>query len=86
MVPNTRDQKKNKVIEVLNRSRALELRAIAQYMNQLYNLASMDYGALAAQVKLIAVDEMRHAETFAEQIKELSGEATATSKNLAKPT
>jgi bacterioferritin len=31
---------------------------------------------MAAKVKLIAIDEMRHAEMFAERIKELSGEPT----------
>jgi bacterioferritin len=36
----------------------------------------MDYGDLAAKVKLIAIDEMRHAEMFAERIKELGGEPT----------
>jgi bacterioferritin len=43
-------------------------------MNQHYNLDDMDYGELAAKMKLIAIDEMRHAETFAERIKELGGE------------
>jgi bacterioferritin len=37
----------------------------------------MDYGDLASKVKLIAIDEMRHAEMFAERIKELKGEPTA---------
>jgi len=37
----------------------------------------MDYGDLAVKVKLIAIDEMRHAEMFAERIKELNGEPTA---------
>ena len=34
----------------------------------------MDYGEFAAKIKLIAIDEMRHAEKFAERIKELGGE------------
>ena len=55
----------------------MELHAISQYMNQHYNLDDMDYGELAAKVKLISVDEMRHAETFAERVKELGGEPTA---------
>jgi bacterioferritin len=55
----------------------MELEAIAQYMNQHYNLDDMDYGDMAAKVKLIAIDEMRHAEMFAERIKELGGEPTA---------
>jgi bacterioferritin len=45
-------------------------------MNQHYNLDDKDYGELAAKVKLIAIDEMRHAEAFAERIKELGGEPT----------
>jgi bacterioferritin len=62
------------VLEVLNKARAMELQAITQYMNQHYNLDNLDYGELAAKVKLIAIDEMRHAEMFAERIKELDGE------------
>jgi bacterioferritin len=48
----------------------MELHAIAQYMNQHYNLDDRDYGDMAAKIKLIAIDEMRHAEMFAERIKE----------------
>jgi bacterioferritin len=76
MTEISRDEKKKKVLEVLNKARSMELFAIHQYMNQHYNLADMDYGDLAAKVKLIAIDEMRHAEMFAERIKELSGEPT----------
>ena len=75
---SSRQEKTAKVIDVLNQARGLELNAIMQYMNHHYNLADMDYGELAASVKLIAIDEMRHAEMFAERIKELGGEpATA---------
>ncbi len=77
MVKVTRETRKKKVIEVLNRARSMELQAIHQYMNQHYNLDDMDYGDLAAKMKLIAIDEMRHAELFAERIKELGGEPTA---------
>ena len=77
MVQSSREQRKKKVIEVLNKARSMELQAIHQYMNQHYNLDNMDYGDLAAKVKLIAIDEMRHAEMFAERIKELGGEPTA---------
>ena len=66
---STREQRKAKVIEVLNKARSMELQAITQYMNQHYNLDDMDYGDMAAKMKLIAVDEMRHAEQFAERIK-----------------
>ena len=71
-----RQKRKEKVIDVLNKARAMELQAIHQYMNQHYNLDDMDYGEMAAKIKLIAIDEMRHAEMFAERIKELGGEPT----------
>lgn len=76
MAKTERDKRRAKVIEVLNQARAMELAAITQYMNQHYNLDDKDYGELAAKVKLIAIDEMRHAEAFAERIKELGGEPT----------
>jgi bacterioferritin len=76
MVQKNRKERKKKVIDVLNKARAMELQAIHQYMNQHYNLDDMDYGEMAAKVKLIAIDEMRHAEMFAERIKELGGEPT----------
>jgi bacterioferritin len=76
MTQSNREDRKKKVIEVLNKARGMELQAIHQYMNQHYNLDDMDYGELAANLKLIAIDEMRHAEMFAERIKELGGEPT----------
>ena len=74
MAKASKEERRKKVIEVLNKARAMELLAIYQYMNQHYNLDDMDYGELAAKIKLIAIDEMRHAEMFAERIKELGGE------------
>jgi bacterioferritin len=74
MGKSTKEKRTQKVIEVLNKARAMELQAIHQYMNQHYNLDDLDYGELAAKLKLIAIDEMRHAEMFAERIKELGGE------------
>jgi bacterioferritin len=76
MAQNAREQRKKKVIEVLNKARGMELQAIAQYMNQHYNLDDMDYGDMAMKIKLVAIDEMRHAEMFAERIKEVGGEPT----------
>lgn len=69
--------RRTNVIEVLNKARAMELQAIYQYMNQHYNLDNMDYGELAAKNKLIAIDEMRHAEAFADRVEELGGEPVA---------
>ena len=77
MARDSRKKRKEKVVDVLNKARTMELQAIYQYMNQHYNLDDMDYGEMAAKVKLIAIDEMRHAEMFAERIKELGGEPTA---------
>ncbi len=74
MTESTREKRKQNVIDVLNQARAMELQAISQYMNQHYNLDDMDYGELAAKMKLIGIDEMRHAEMFAERIKEIGGE------------
>ena len=62
-----------KVIDALNTARGMELQAISQYMVQHYTLDEMDYGKLCAYQKLIAIDEMRHAEKFAERVKELGG-------------
>lgn len=69
---------KEQVIQVLNKARASELGAILQYMSQHYELADNDYGQFAQQLKLIAIDEMRHAEMLAERILVLGG--TPTSK------
>lgn len=43
MVQKTKEQRKEKVIDALNKVRGMELLAIAQYMNQHYNLDDMDY-------------------------------------------
>ena len=72
-----RQQMKDKVLEVLNQARSMELQAIHQYMNQHYNLDNWDYGTMAMNVKLIAIDEMRHAEMLADRIEELDGEPIA---------
>jgi len=76
----SKEERRNKVIEVLNIAREMELHAIYQYMNQHYGLDDKDYGELAGNIKLVAIDEMRHAEQFAERIKELGGEPVAESK------
>lgn len=70
------DPNVSKVIEVLNKARAMELQAIHQYMVQHYIMDDLDYGQLCAYLKLIAIDEMRHAEKFAERIEALGGKPT----------
>lgn len=84
MAKASKQTRRNKVIDVLNKARAMELQAISQYMNQHYNLDDMDYGELAAKIKLIAIDEMRHAEQFAERIKELGGEPVTVHEGTIK--
>ena len=76
MTDRSREERKKAVIQVLNEARKMELHAVVQYMNQHYGLDDMDYGELAGNIKLIAIDEMKHAEDFAERIKELGGEPT----------
>ncbi|MDR0337683.1 MAG: hypothetical protein LBI18_11390 [Planctomycetaceae bacterium] len=68
------------VIEVLNKARSMELCAILQYLNQHYGLDDDDYGQLASAVKKIAIDEMKHAEAFAERIKEIDGSLEPTTE------
>jgi len=76
LIPPSKEMRRSNVINVLNKARSMELHAIHQYMNQHYNLDNLDYGDLAAKVKLIAIDEMRHAEMFAERIEELKDQPT----------
>lgn len=64
------------VLDALNKARSMELQAIHQYMIQHYIVSDMDYGQLAAYIKLISIDEMRHAQSFAERIEALGGKPT----------
>jgi bacterioferritin len=73
-----RKTNRDKVIDLLNEARSAELTAILQYMSQHYELEDQDFGKLALQLKTIGIDEMRHAEMFAERILFLGG--TPTSK------
>jgi bacterioferritin len=73
-----------KVIEVLNKARSMELQAVVQYMNQHYGLDDDDYGRLASAVKKIAIDEMKHAEAFAERIKDIDGSQEPTTELSSK--
>lgn len=73
---NQNDANVQKVLDALNKARSMELQAIHQYMIQHYELDDMDYGTLCGYQKLISVDEMKHAEKFAERIEALSGKPT----------
>ena len=81
MTSQERQKRREAVIEALNTARSMELYAIHQYMYQHYALDDADLGELAGKMKLIAIDEMRHAEAFAERIKELGGDPTSDKAN-----
>ena len=70
--------KQQTVVNVLNKARSMELYAIHQYMNQHYGLDDDDYGKLASEMKKIAIEEMKHAEAFAERIKDICGDLEPT--------
>lgn len=70
---NETDPNVQKVIDALNTARRMEMQAIHQYMVQHYIMDDLDYGTLCAYLKLISIDEMRHAEKFAERIESLGG-------------
>lgn len=76
--------RREKVLAALAKGRAMEMFAISQYMLQHYTLDDLDYGVLASKIKHIAIDEMRHAEMFAERIKELDGLVT-TDRDMSTP-
>jgi len=73
-----------KVIDLLNKARMRELSAIAQYMAHHYELEDQDFGKLAAKLKEIAIQEMKHAEKLAERILFLKGEPTSKPDMVAK--
>jgi bacterioferritin len=62
-----------KVIGLLNDARSRELQAITQYMIQHYEWDDTGYSKLAASIKRIAIQEMKHAEHLAERILFLGG-------------
>ena len=63
-------------IDWLNKGRARELTAIWTYMAQHYELEDAGVGKLADAVKAVGIQEMKHAEDFAERILYLGGEPT----------
>jgi len=74
----SKPEDRKKVIDLLNQGRAAELTAIMQYMAHHYELEDADYGKLAKTMKIVAIEEMKHAEQLAERILFLEG--TPTSK------
>jgi len=66
----------DKVIKALNDGRSREIAAIETYMLQHYELEDAGYGKLAGRMKVIAIQEMKHAEKLAERILFLGGVPT----------
>ena len=62
-----------RVIDTLNAARMRELGAVSQYMEQHYELEDQMYEKLADRLKDIGIQEMKHAEKFAERILFLGG-------------
>jgi bacterioferritin len=69
---------------LLNAARSRELTAISQYMIQHYELEDSDFGKLAKKMKEVAIQEMKHAEAFAERILFLKGTPTSKPDGEAK--
>ncbi len=64
---------KEQIIEMLNRGRERELGATMQYMRQHYEAQGMESPEIIDIFKETAVEEMKHAESFAERIVYLGG-------------
>jgi len=73
-----------KVIGLLNDARMRELHVISQYMVQHYEWDDTGYSKLAASIKQIAIQEMKHAERLAERILFLGGTPTTKPSDEAK--
>jgi len=64
---------KKQIIEILNRSRERELTVTMQYMRQHYEAQGLESPPVIEVFKKIAIEEMKHAEKFAERIVYLGG-------------
>lgn len=65
---------KEEIIDLLNKDRANELIAIAQYMNHHYQAVGEDFLEVRALFKETALKEMAHAEKLGERISLLGGD------------
>ena len=64
------------LIEMLNKAVSLELQVSIQYMWQHVRIYGFDHLAIAEELKKIAIEEMKHAESIAERIDYLGGVPT----------
>lgn len=61
------------LIEMLNKAISLEIQVSIQYMWQHVRVYGFDHLAIAEELKKIAIDEMKHAESIAERVDYLGG-------------
>ena len=66
------------LIELLQRTVARELQVVIQYMWQHVRATGMKSPAIADELKKVAIEEMKHAETAAERLDYFGVEATTT--------
>ncbi len=66
----------DELIELLQRTVARELQVVIQYMWQHVRATGMKSPAIADELKKIAIEEMKHAETAAERLDYFEVEAT----------
>ena len=73
----------NRVLDILNQSIARELQAIVQYMWQHIMVIGFDSPQLADVFRDLAIEEMKHAEQFAERLDYLGGVPTTKPTPMA---
>ena len=68
----------DELIELLQRTVAREMQVVIQYMWQHVRATGMKSPAVADELKKVAIEEMKHAETAAERLDYFGVEATTT--------
>jgi len=61
------------LIEMLNKAISLEIQVSIQYMWQHVRIYGFDHLAIAEELKKVAIEEMKHAESIAERVDYLGG-------------
>lgn len=64
------------LIEMMNKAISMELQVSIQYMWQHVRIYGFDHLAVADELKKIAIEEMKHAESIAERVDYLGGVPT----------
>ncbi len=71
------------LIEMLNKAISLELQVSIQYMWQHVRIYGFEHLAIAEELKKIAIEEMKHAESIAERVDYLGGIPTTNPAKIA---